>query len=55
MRRFTSKNHVYENFDIIGIQRRLEALFLDKMSLINRPPFSSKENIEAIPFILIPE
>ena len=43
MRRFTSKNHVYENFDIIGIQRRLEALFLDKMSLINRPPFSSKE------------
>ena len=43
MRRFTSKNHVNENFDIIGIQRRLEALFLDKMSLINRPPFSFKE------------
>ena len=43
MRKFTSKNHVYENFDIIGIQRRFAASFPDKISLINRPPFSSKE------------
>ena len=38
--RLTSKNHVYENFDIIGIQRRFAAPFPNKMSLINRPPFT---------------
>ena len=43
MRRFTSKNHVYENFDIIGIQRRFAASFPNKMLLGNRPAFHSKE------------
>ena len=43
MRRFTSKNHVYENFDIIGIQRRFAASFPNKMLLRNRPAFHSKE------------
>jgi len=43
MQRFTSKKHVYENFDIIGIQRRFAASFPNKMSLINRPLFSSRE------------
>ena len=42
MRRFTSKNHVYENFDVIGIQRRFVASFPSKM-LRNRPAFHSKE------------
>ena len=28
---------------MIGIQRRFAASFPEKMSLINRPPFSSKE------------
>ena len=41
MQRFTSKNHVYKNFDIIGIQRKFAAPFPNKMSLINRPPFIS--------------
>ena len=43
MRRFTSKNHVYENFDIIGIQRRFAASCPNKMLLRNRPAFHSKE------------
>ena len=43
MRRFTSKNHVYENFDVIGIQRRFAASFPNKMLLRNRPAFHSKE------------
>ena len=42
MRRLTSKYHVYENFDVIGIQRRFAASFLNKM-LRNRPAFHSKE------------
>ena len=54
MGRFTSKNHVYENFDVIGIQRRFAALFPNKM-LRNRPAFAPKKNLEAIPIILIPE
>ena len=45
MRRFTSKNHVHENFDVIGIQRRFTASFCDKMLLRNCPAFSSKEKI----------
>ena len=43
MRRFTSKNHVYENFDVIGIHRRFVAPFPDKMLLRNRPAFSFRE------------
>ena len=43
MRRFTSKSHVYKNFDIIGIQRRFAASFPNKMLLRNRPAFHSKE------------
>ena len=43
MRRFTSKNHVYGNFDLIGIQRRFAASFPNKMLLRNRPAFHSKE------------
>ena len=42
MRRFTSKSYVYENFDVIGIQRRFAASFPSKM-LRNRPVFPSKE------------
>ena len=38
----TSKNHVNENFDVIGIQRRFVS-FPDKMLLRNRPAFHSKE------------
>ena len=43
MRRFTSKNHVYKDFDVIGIQRRFAALFPNKMLLRNRPAFHSTE------------
>ena len=43
MRRFTSKNHVYENFDVIGIQRRFAASFPNKMLLRDHPAFHSKE------------
>ena len=43
MQRFTSKNHIYENFDVIGIQRRFAALFPNKMLLRNCPAFHSKE------------
>ena len=43
MRRFTSKNHVYENFDVIKIQRRFAASFPDKTLFRNRPAFNSKE------------
>ena len=43
MRRFTSKNHVYENFDVMGIQRRFAASFPKKVLLRNRPAFHSKE------------
>ena len=43
MRRFTSKNHVYETFDVIGIQTRFPASFPNKMLLRNRPAFHSKE------------
>ena len=39
MRRFTSKYHVYENFDVIGIQTRFAASFPNKMLLTNRPAF----------------
>ena len=42
MRRFTSKNHVYENFDVIRIPRIFAASFPNKM-LRNRPTFRSKE------------
>ena len=42
MRRFTSKNHVYQNFDVIGIQRIFAVSFPNKM-LRNRPVFPSKE------------
>ena len=45
MRRFTSKNHVYEN-DVIGIQIRFTASFPDKILLRNRPAFNSKEKSE---------
>ena len=31
MRRFTSKNDVCENFDVIGIQMRFAVSFSDKM------------------------
>ena len=43
MRRFTSRNHVYENFDVTGIQRRFAASFPDKKLLRNRPAFNPKE------------
>ena len=43
MRWYTSKNHVYENFDVIGIKRRFAASFLNKVLLRNRPAFHSKE------------
>ena len=43
MQRFTSKNHVYENSDFVGIQRRFAASFPDKMLLRNHSAFSSKE------------
>ena len=43
MARFTFKIHVYENFDVIGIQRRFAASFPNKMLLRNRPAFHSKE------------
>ena len=43
MQRFTSKNHVYENFDVIGIQTRFAASFPNKMLLRNRPACHSKE------------
>ena len=45
MRRFTSKNHVYEN-DVIGIQVRFTASFPDKILLRNRSAFNSKEKCE---------
>ena len=41
MRRFTSRNHVYENFDLTG--RRFAASFPDKKLLRNRPAFNPKE------------
>ena len=43
MRRFTSKNHVYENFDVFAVERRLTASFSNRMLLRNRPAFHSKE------------
>ena len=43
MRRFTSKNHVNENFDVNGIQTRFAASFPNKMLLRSRPAFHSKE------------
>ena len=46
MRRFTSKNHVYENFDVIRIQIRFAASFANKILLRNRPAFNSKEKID---------
>ena len=44
MRSLTSKNRVYEKFDVIGIQRRFAASFPDKILLRNRPAFNCKEN-----------
>ena len=44
MQRFTSRNNVYEDFDVIGIQKRFAASFPDKMLLRNRPAFNPKEN-----------
>ena len=38
-----SENHVYENFDVIGIQRGFAASFPNKVLLRNRPAFHSKE------------
>lgn len=47
MRRFTSKSHVYENFDVMGIQRRFAPYsFPKKMLLRNRPAFNSKEKFD---------
>ena len=43
MQRFTSKNHIYEKFDLIGIQIRAVALFPDRMLLRNPPAFNYKE------------
>ena len=43
MRRFMSKNHIYENFDVIGIEIRFVPSFPSKILLRNRPPFNSKE------------
>ena len=56
MRMFMSKNHVYKNFDVIGIQIRFVALFSNKILLRNHPAFNSKGKFEGlIAFILIPE
>ena len=56
MGRFTSKNHVYEKFDVIQIQRRFVASFPDRVLLRIRPTFNcTKKNLEAIPFLLVPE
>lgn len=41
--RFTSKNHIYEKFDLIGIQRRVVVSFPDRMLLRNHPAFNYKE------------
>ena len=41
-----SKNHIYENFDVIGIQIRFVPSFPSKILLKNRPPFNSKEKFE---------
>ena len=46
MRRSTSKNHVYENFDVIGIQIRFTAPFPDQILLRNRRAFNSKQKSE---------
>ena len=43
MRRFTSKNHVYENFDVNGIHITFAASFRNKILSRNRPVFNSKE------------
>ena len=50
MQRFSSKNHVYENFDVNGIQRRFAASFPGKMLWRNRPVFSSKEKSRGYSF-----
>ena len=42
MRIFSSKNHVYKNFDVNGIQR-FAASFPGKILWRNGPAFSSKE------------
>ena len=48
MHRFTSKNHVYRNFNVnvIVIQQRFVASFPDKILLRNPPAFNSKEKFE---------
>ena len=46
MHGFTSKNHVYKNFNVIGIQLRFAALFPDNIFLRNPPAFNSKEKFE---------
>ena len=46
MHRFTSKNHVYRNFNVIVIQLRFAASFPDKILLRNPPAFNSKEKFE---------
>ena len=43
MRRFTSKNYVFENFDVMGIQRRFASSFPDEMLFRNCPTFNFKE------------
>ena len=52
---FTSKKYTYENFIAIRIQRRISASSPIKVLWIYPPKFASKENMVAIPFILIPE
>ena len=46
MRRFTSKNHIYESFDVIAIQIRFAASFPNKILLRNGPAFNSKEKFD---------
>ena len=46
MWRITSKNHVCNNFDFIGIQIRFAASFPNKIWLRNRPAFNSKEKFD---------
>ena len=53
MQRFTSKTHIYEKFDLIGIQRRVVASFPDRMLLRNHPAFNYKEKSRGYPFLFI--
>ena len=46
MRRFTSKNHIYENFDVIRIQIRFAASFPNKILMRYRPALNSKEKFD---------